>query len=929
MAENSFGARAHLAVGGREWEIFRLEALQSAYDVARLPFSIKVLLENLLRTEGNGSVQASDIEAVARWDAKAEPSQEIAFSPARVLMQDFTGVPAVVDLAALRDAMAELGGDPAKINPLVPAELVIDHSVQVDAFGTRDAFRINAEREFERNQERYQFLRWGQQAFDDFAVVPPDTGIVHQVNLEYLARVVFPNEGNKSRPPQAYPDTLVGTDSHTTMVNGLGVLGWGVGGIEAEAAMLGQPLSMLLPQVVGFRLHGALPEGATATDLVLTVTQMLRARGVVGSFVEFFGRGLASLPLADRATIGNMSPEFGSTCAIFPIDAETLRYLRFSGRPPEQIELVENYAREQGLWHDVDSEEPTFSDVLELDLGDVEPSLAGPKRPQDRVALAGAGRAFREALSGVAQDYDWRDVAIDESFPASDPPANGAAQASEPATGPVGVAVASTKAVPCAMADGSTVTLDHGHVVIAAITSCTNTSNPSVMIGAGLLARNARARGLQRKPWVKTSLAPGSKVVTEYLERAGLSEPLDELGFNLVGYGCTTCIGNSGPLPSEISEAVSAGDLAVVSVLSGNRNFEGRINPDVKMNYLASPPLVVAYALAGTMNTDLVEEPLGVDQDGNDVYLRDIWPSEQEVAQTVEEAVQSDMFRTSYGEVFAGDEHWQTLEVPTGDRFAWDEVSTYVRRPSFLENIPREPSAVQDISGARVLAVLGDSVTTDHISPAGSIKRDGPAGEYLMDHDVPASEFNSYGSRRGNHEVMVRGTFANIRLRNLLAPGTEGGETRHLPDGEQMSIYAAAVKYADEGVPLVVLGGKEYGSGSSRDWAAKGTNLLGVRAVIAESFERIHRSNLVGMGVLPLQFPAGQSVASLGLTGEEQFSVAGLADSLGRGELPREVQVSAGEKTFTARVRIDTPKEAEYYRHGGILPYVLRLLLGA
>jgi len=946
MSDNSFGAKGTLAVGELEYEIFRLDALQERFDVARLPFSLKVLLENLLRTEGNGSVDAADIEALASWDAKAQPSKEIAFTPARVLMQDFTGVPAVVDLAAMRDAMAQMGGDPARINPLAPAELVIDHSVQVDAFGTSDAFRVNAEREFERNQERYAFLRWGQGAFEHFAVVPPDTGIVHQVNLEYLARVVFNNE----KTGQLYPDTLVGTDSHTTMINGLGVLGWGVGGIEAEAAMLGQPMSMLIPQVLGFRLHGQLPEGTTATDLVLTVTQMLRERGVVGMFVELYGAGLAGLPIADRATIGNMSPEFGSTCAIFPIDSETLRYLELSGRPPEQIELVEAYAKEQGLWHDEHSEQPTYSDTIELDLGTVEPSIAGPKRPQDRVSLSGAQSAFRQALREYVpsngEQSDAQDEAVAESYPASDPPANGAPGHSQPASqtaakpAPAGTATLPRNgtARPVSI-DGESFELDHGHVVIAAITSCTNTSNPSVMIGAGILARNAVARGLRTKPWVKTSLAPGSKVVTEYLDRAGLTEPLEQLGFNLVGYGCTTCIGNSGPLAEEISQAVGDGDLAVVSVLSGNRNFEGRINPDVKMNYLASPPLCVAYALAGTMDIDIVSDPLGRDEQGNDVYLRDIWPSEHEVAQTIGEAVRADMFRHSYGDVFAGDERWRSLEVPEGERFAWDADSTYVRLPPYFKNMPTDPEPVTDIENARVLAKLGDSVTTDHISPAGSIKRDSPAGRYLQEQGVAPRDFNSYGSRRGNHEVMMRGTFANIRLRNLIntrPPGPalpEGGMTRHFPDGEQSSIYDAAMRYQQEGVPLVVLGGKEYGSGSSRDWAAKGTKLLGVRAVIAESFERIHRSNLVGMGVLPLQFPAGESADSLGLTGEEIFSIDGIAEAMRDGGAPpREVRVRAeragGEAIeLAARVRIDTPREAEYFRHGGILQFVLRQLL--
>jgi aconitate hydratase len=930
---NSFDARGSLKVGDRELEIFRLDALQSKFDVARLPFSLKILLENLLRTEGNGSVEAKDIEALATWDANAEPSNEIAFTPARVLMQDFTGVPAVVDLAAMRDAMAELGGDPSKINPLVPAELVIDHSVQVDVFGTRDAFTRNAEREFERNQERYAFLRWGQDAFDNFSVVPPDTGIVHQVNLEYLGRVVFVDD----KLGRAYPDTLVGTDSHTTMINGLGVLGWGVGGIEAEAAMLGQPMSMLIPQVVGFKLSGELPEGATATDLVLTVTEMLRKKGVVGKFVEFFGPGVTNLPLADRATIGNMSPEFGSTCAIFPIDAETLRYLAFSGRPKQLIDLVEAYAKEQGLWHDADSEEPTYSDTIELDLGDVVPSLAGPKRPQDRVPLDGAKDAFRSALGDLLGDSAEEvaaahDEAVAESFPASDPPANGSPghedSPERPSTAPAvaaGTVVAehSDTAVEVTMGD-DTFQLDHGHVVIAAITSCTNTSNPSVMLGAGILARNAVAKGLTQQPWVKTSLAPGSKVVTEYLDRAGLTEPLEQLGFNLVGYGCTTCIGNSGPLPDEISAAVNDADLAVCSVLSGNRNFEGRINPDVKMNYLASPPLVVAYAIAGTMDVELDHDPLGIGSDGEPVYLRDIWPSSQEVAQVVEEAVQSDMFRKSYGEVFAGDERWNSLDIPSGDRFAWDDASTYVALPPYFEGMDPEPQPIADIEGARVLAKLGDSVTTDHISPAGSIKKDSPAGKWLIDHGVEPRDFNSYGSRRGHHEVMMRGTFANIRLRNQLAPGTEGGFTKK--DGEELSIFDAAMAFADEDTPLVVLGGKEYGSGSSRDWAAKGTNLLGVKAVIAESFERIHRSNLVGMGVLPLMYPDGESADSLGLSGEEEFTITGLAEPMNNGDLPREVTVKAGDKEFQARVRIDTPKEAEYFRHGGILQYVLRSL---
>jgi aconitate hydratase len=954
---NSFGAKDTLSVGGRDLEIFRLDALQSKYDVARLPYSLKILLENLLRTEGNGSVTKAQIEALATWDAKAEPSDEIAYTPARVVLQDFTGVPAVVDLAAMRDAMADLGGDPSKIEPLVPAELVIDHSVQVDAFGNAQAFATNAAKEFERNEERYQFLRWGQEAFDSFKVVPPDTGIVHQVNLEYLSRAVFVND----KTGQAYPDTLVGTDSHTTMVNGLGVLGWGVGGIEAEAAMLGQPIPMLIPNVVGFKLTGELPEGATATDLVLTVTELLRQTGVVGKFVEFFGEGVTRLPLADRATIGNMSPEFGSTAAIFPIDAETIRYLAFTGRPKDQLELVEAYAKAQGLWHDP-SEEPVFSQVVELDLGDVVPSIAGPKRPQDRVSLSESKTEFREALTNYVTTDDaggagddrkpgvppaetskanYEDEGSAMSFPSSDPPAsqvpgNGHSSDvdaprkhdhSHVATRP------STKVE--VTLDGETFELDHGHVVIAAITSCTNTSNPSVMVAAGLVARKAKALGLNRKPWVKTSLAPGSLVVTDYLERAGLNVDLDALGFNLVGYGCTTCIGNSGPLQDEISAAINEHDLAVTSVLSGNRNFEGRISPDVKMNYLASPPLVVAYALAGTMDFDMESDPLGQGADGQDVYLKDVWPTTAEVARTVEECLQADMFRTSYATVFDGDENWQNLDVPKGDTYAWNDDSTYVQKAPYFDGMPAEPEPVVDIEGARVMAKLGDSVTTDHISPAGAIKRDAPAGKYLEGRGVQPKDFNSYGSRRGSHDVMVRGTFANIRLRNQMAPGTEGGFTRYLLDDGQLpkdqvtSIYEASMAYQQAGVPLVVLGGKEYGSGSSRDWAAKGTNLLGVRAVITESFERIHRSNLVGMGVLPLQFPEGESAESLGLTGEETFSISGLADALNAGELPKTVTVTADDKTFEARVRIDTPKEADYYRHGGILRYVLRQLVAA
>jgi len=938
MSANSFGSKAALEVGGRSYDIFRIDALQSRFDVARLPFSLKILLENLLRNEDGEAIRAADIEALAAWDANAESTAEIGFTPARVVMQDFTGVPAIVDLAAMRDAMQAMGGDPNKINPLVPAELVIDHSVQVDVFGTALAFQRNAELEFERNKERYSFLRWGQTAFDNFKVVPPDTGIVHQVNLEYLSRVVFVDErggpaqkgaGNgPTHPggnPLAYPDTLVGTDSHTTMVNGLGVLGWGVGGIEAEAAMLGQPMSMLIPQVIGFRLDGELPEGATATDLVLTVTEMLRKHGVVGKFVEFYGSGLANLPLADRATIGNMSPEFGSTCAIFPIDEETLRYLEFSGRPHDQIELVEAYAKANGMWHHENSEEPTYTDTLRLDLATVVPSIAGPKRPQDRVPLSISKQAFAHAIQDYLPNEDGEDEALAESFPASDPVA----------THTNGGVSQKTKLT---LSDGTETELDNGHVVIAAITSCTNTSNPSVMIGAGLLARNAVQRGLKVKPWVKTSLAPGSKVVTEYLNRAGLTEYLDELGFNLVGYGCTTCIGNSGPLPPEVSRAVNDADLAVVSVLSGNRNFEGRINPDVKMNYLASPPLCVAYALAGTMDTDLYAEPLGTDDHGNDVYLRDIWPRSAEIATVVEDAVQSDMFHKSYSEVFDGDERWNSLEVPTGELFAWDERSTYVRQPPFFANLPREPQPLEDIRDARVLAVLGDSITTDHISPAGSIQSrpPGPAAQYLNANHVETADFNSFGSRRGNHEVMMRGTFANIRLRNRLArsrdgggdPLPEGGVTLYLSDGAntETSIYDAAMRYIEQGIPLIVLAGKEYGSGSSRDWAAKGTSLLGVQAVIAESFERIHRSNLVGMGVLPLQFKNRESVASLGLTGHEKFDIAGIA---GEGDIPRELTVTADDKEFTVTVRIDTPKEQRYYRHGGILQFVLRQLLEA
>jgi aconitate hydratase len=929
VSSDTFGARAELEVSGRRFEIHRLDALQQKFDTARLPYSLKVLLENALRLEDGTSVTSEDVEAIATWDANAEPSAEIPFQPARVLMQDFTGVPAVVDLAAMRDAMEDLGGSPSAINPQVDVDLIIDHSVQVDAFGNQKAFGINEERDYERNGERYAFLRWGQTAFDNFRVVPPATGICHQVNLEYLGQCVYSRDVDGTT--QAYPDTLVGTDSHTTMINGLGVLGWGVGGIEAEAAMLGQPISMLLPQVIGFRLTGELREGATATDLVLTVTEMLREKGVVSKFVEFFGPGIAGLGLADRATIGNMSPEFGSTCAIFPIDAETLRYLEFTGRPTEQIELVDAYTREQGLFHEPDAEEPTYSDTLELDLGDVEPSIAGPKRPQDRIALTNAKPAFLEAMQewdpeAGAELGNGVDVASDESFPASDPPAEDHdGDGGKPRRAGL-TAVAeehkTSDAVPVQLEDGQTVQLDHGMVVIAAITSCTNTSNPSVMLGAGLLAKKAVERGLARKPWVKTSLAPGSTVVTEYLVKSGLDKFLDKLQFNLVGYGCTTCIGNSGPLPESISKAVNDKDLVVCSVLSGNRNFEGRINPDTRANYLASPPLVVAYALAGRMDIDLTSEPLGRDSDGEPVYLSEVWPSTEEIKEVVGEAVRADMFTKSYADVFTGDKRWKAIQIPEGDRYTWPD-STYVRKPSFFEGMPAEPKPVEPIQGARVLAVLGDSVTTDHISPAGAIKKASPAGKWLIDQGVDVRDFNSYGSRRGNHEVMIRGTFANVRLRNALVE-REGGFTRHFPDGEETTIYEAAMSYADEGVPLVVLAGKEYGSGSSRDWAAKGTNLLGVRAVIAESFERIHRSNLIGMGVIPLQFPEGASIDSLGLTGEETFDVGDLQNGEAKTVEVKASREGADDVTFEATVRIDTPNEVSYFQNGGILHRVLR-----
>nr|WP_300141787.1 aconitate hydratase [Propionicimonas sp.] len=939
MGIDSYSAADQLTVAGKTYQIFRIDAVEGS---ATLPFSLKVLLENLLRTEDGANITADDIAALGAWDPTAEPNREIQFTPARVIMQDFTGVPCVVDLATMREAIAELGGDPAKVNPLSPAEMVIDHSVVADLFGTPDAFTRNVELEYQRNRERYQFLRWGQTAFDDFVVVPPGTGIVHQVNIEHLARVVFPRTVDGVL--QAYPDTCVGTDSHTTMVNGLGVVGWGVGGIEAEAAMLGQPVSMLIPRVVGFKLSGKLPEGTTATDLVLTITEMLRQHKVVGKFVEFYGPGVAEVPLANRATIGNMSPEYGSTIAIFPIDQLTIDYLRLTGRSDEQLQLVEAYARAQGLWHDPASE-PRYSEYLELDLSTVVPSIAGPKRPQDRVILAHARQGFSEALRDyVDDDIEGYDEHVAESFPASDAPTrsgeNGSAAPHAYGEGVPEATGRPSRPTPVTLADGTSFDLDHGAVTIAAITSCTNTSNPSVMIGAALVAKKAVEKGLQRKPWVKTSLAPGSKVVTDYYEKAGLTKYLDALDFDLVGYGCTTCIGNSGPLIPEVSKAVNDADLAVTSVLSGNRNFEGRINPDVKMNYLASPPLVVAYALAGTMDIDLTAEPLGTGSDGRPVYLRDIWPTQAEVDEVVNSSISADMFTSRYADVFAGDDTWRSLPTPTGETFAWDADSTYVRKPPYFESMPATPQPVADVTGARVLLKLGDSVTTDHISPAGSIKADSPAGKYLTEHGVERRDFNSYGSRRGNHEVMIRGTFANIRLRNQLAPGTEGGFTRDftVPDAPVATVYDAAVNYAAAGTPLVVLAGKEYGSGSSRDWAAKGTALLGVKVVIAESYERIHRSNLIGMGVLPLQFPDGQNADSLGLDGTETYSVEGITQlnpSTGPGQAegttPATVRVTAagaGEPVvFDAVVRIDTPGEADYYRHGGIMQYVLRSLL--
>ncbi|WP_210424434.1 aconitate hydratase AcnA [Gephyromycinifex aptenodytis] len=925
MSQDSFQSKGTLRVGDQTVEIFRLSAVEGS---ASLPYSLKVLLENLLRTEDGANITADHIRAIGNWDQNAQPDTEIQFTPARVVMQDFTGVPCIVDLATMREAAVELGGKADKINPLSPAELVIDHSVQIDVFGTKDAFERNVEYEYERNGERYQFLRWGQGAFDDFKVVPPGTGIVHQVNIEHLARVIMERDG------VAYPDTCIGTDSHTTMENGLGVLGWGVGGIEAEAAMLGQPVSMLIPRVVGFKVTGEIPAGVTATDVVLTITEMLRKHGVVGKFVEFHGEGVSSIPLANRATIGNMSPEFGSTCAIFPIDEKTIEYLHLTGRSEEQVALVEAYAKEQGLWLDP-SQQLRFSEEIELDLSTVVPSIAGPKRPQDRILLSQAKESFRKVLPDYATGQNDEVVVDSGSFPASDPPAPGEdLQKGDNAPEETGSADQRAHRVVTVEREGQSFEIDHGIVSIASITSCTNTSNPSVMLAAGLLAKKASEKGLKVKPWVKTSMAPGSKVVTEYYTKAGLWPALEALGYHLVGYGCTTCIGNSGPLPADISAAINEYDLAVTSVLSGNRNFEGRINPDVKMNYLASPPLVVAYALAGTMDFDFESEPLGQDQQGNDVYLKDIWPSSEEVEATIASSIDREMFTTQYADVFSGDERWRNLSTPEGNTFEWDEKSTYVRKPPYFEGMKMELTPVQDISGARVLAKLGDSVTTDHISPAGAIKADSPAGKYLAEHGVDRRDFNSYGSRRGNHEVMIRGTFANIRLRNQLLDGVEGGFTRNfLAGGEQTSIFEASQAYQEAGVPLVVLAGKEYGSGSSRDWAAKGTRLLGVKAVIAESYERIHRSNLIGMGVLPLQFPQGETVSSLGLDGTEVFEISGVTE-LNEGRTPKSVKVVAtkdgGESVeFDAVVRIDTPGEADYYRNDGILQYVLRNLVQA
>jgi aconitate hydratase len=885
VSKNSFDAKATLEVAGTKYEIFDISKLPAANS---LPFSLKVLLENLLRTEDGANITAAQITALANWNPDSEPDTEIQFTPARVIMQDFTGVPCVVDLATMREAIVDLGGDPSKVNPLAPAELVIDHSVIADKFGTKTSFEENTDIEYERNQERYRFLRWGQSAFDEFKVVPPGTGIVHQVNIEYLARVVMTRTVDGAL--RAYPDTVVGTDSHTTMVNGLGVLGWGVGGIEAEAALLGQPVSMLIPRVVGFKLNGQLPVGTTATDLVLTITEMLRKHGVVGKFVEFYGPGVSALPMANRTTIGNMSPEYGSTCAIFPIDEETIRYLSLTGRSADQLALVEQYAKKVGLWHNPEIS-PRFSENLELELSTIVPSIAGPKRPQDRISLSDAKKSYEK----VSPSY-FSDKTSNASIPVS--------------------------------VNGNSTTVQNGAVVIASITSCTNTSNPSVMIGAALLAKKAVEKGLKSKPWVKTTLAPGSKVVTDYYDKAGLTTYMEALGFNLVGYGCVTCIGNSGPLPIEISKAINENDLAVSAVLSGNRNFEGRISPDVKMNYLASPPLVVAYALAGTMNHDFDSDPIGKDQSGKDVFLADIWPSAAEIQSVIDSSISSEMFTKDYASVFEGDHRWKSLATPTGKTFEWDAKSTYVRKPPYFEGMPRNPKPVTDIANARVLAILGDSVTTDHISPAGNIKADSPAGKYLADHGIERADFNSYGSRRGNHEVMIRGTFANIRLKNLLLNGVEGGFTRNfLSNGEQSTIYDASMAYQLANVALVILAGKEYGSGSSRDWAAKGTALLGVKAVIAESFERIHRSNLIGMGVLPLQFEPGSNAQSLGLTGEEVFSITGI-EELNSGSTPKKVKVVAGEKSFNAIVRIDTPGEADYFRHGGIMQYVLRSLLG-